>query len=190
MLKKVTMPDIQAALTQSYLRVSQILYFSIILGATFFLAVIVFIFLQVPGNATADEQAVDFINRLSLVHGALFAAALFLSGFLYRRLLGEERIEAMMGRMNPDDKGNYAYCCLAVIRTAQIIRTAILEMAVFFGLVVCFMAVTNKVMYQYPYYWANAGSYAVFIIILIKDFPSREKIMELFKNKMKYLLQY
>ncbi len=189
-MKKVTITDIQLALTPGYIRVSQILFFSIILGASVFFLVIVFMYMKGPGTLAANEDSLESLNRLSMIHAALFAAALMLSGFLYRRLLSQDRIELLMGRVKPDENANYACSYLAVIRTSAIIRVAILEAPVFFGLVTCFIAVTNRHIYQHPCYWVNALSYVIFIAILIKDFPTKEKMIELFKNKLRYLLQY
>lgn len=96
----------------------------------------------------------------------------------------------MTGGAGHDDGASVASGYLAAIRTAKIIRIAIIEAAVFFGLVTCFMAVTSRVLYQNPYYWANALSYVIFVVMLLRDFPSREKMTELFRGKLKFLLQY
>ncbi len=190
MAKKVTLTDIQNALTPDYIRVSQIIYFSIIMGVSVFFLIIVFMYLQGTAEETATEEAIASVNRFSLIHGALFAASLFLSGFLYNGFLGEHRIESMTGGAGHDDGASVASGYLAAIRTAKIIRIAIIEAAVFFGLVTCFMAVTSRVLYQNPYYWANALSYVIFVVMLLRDFPSREKMTELFRGKLKFLLQY
>ncbi|HOT46281.1 MAG TPA: hypothetical protein PLM53_16075 [Spirochaetota bacterium] len=190
MMQKVSLTDIQNALTPNYIRVSQIIYFSIIMGVTVFFLIIVFMYMQGQGAEAVSEEAIEAVNRFSLIHAALFTGALFLSSFMYNRFLREDRIESMTGGMKPDDGASAACGYLAVVRTAKIIQVAIIEAAVFFGLVTCFIAVTNRVLYQHPLYWANTLSYVIFIIFLIRDFPGKDRLMELFKGKLKFLLQY
>jgi hypothetical protein len=190
MVIKVSLTDIENALTPNYIRVLQIIYFSIIMGVSAFFLIIIFMYMQGPGTGAASEEAMEAVNRFSLIHGALFAGALILSNVVYNRFLREDRIGSMMGRIKPGDGPGAACGYLAVIRTAKIIQAAIIEAAVFFGLVTCFIAVANRVMYQNPYYWANALSYVIFIVLLKRDFPGRDKLMELFRGKLKFLLQY
>jgi hypothetical protein len=190
MIKKISISDIQLALSPNYVRVSQIIYFSIIMGASTFFLIIIFMYLTGSGIDTVSERSIESLNRFTMIHAALFFSGLALSNILYNRLLREDRIDSMPGGVKLEESANLASGYLAVIRTAKIIRIAVIEMPVFFGLVTCFMAVTNRVVYQYPYYWANALSYIIFIIILIKDFPTKDKLVELFKNKLKFLLQY
>lgn len=185
-MKKISIAEIQEALTPDYIRVSQIIFFSIMAGASFFLLVILFLFINGSGAEEVNGHDVELINMYSLVHAALFTGAVVLSGFLYNMLLRQDRMALMVNDMDPHPAITY----LSFIRTAQIIRIAIIEVPVFFGLVTCFMAVSNRVMHEYPYYWANAISYGIFIVMLMRDFPTKDRITELFRNKLPFLLQF
>jgi hypothetical protein len=71
---------------------------------------------------------------------------------------------------------------LICVRTASIIRLAIMESAAFFGLVVCFIAVSDSIMRENPFYWINAIS-AVFLIgFILLTIPNPDRIGTIYSN--------
>ncbi|OHD65472.1 MAG: hypothetical protein A2176_13125 [Spirochaetes bacterium RBG_13_51_14] len=188
-MKKVSISEIQNALNPEIVRSFQIIYIGIMAGATFFLCVILFMYLTGSPGEEISMHSLETVNLLTLMHLISFAAGMVVSKYLYNRSLSEPAVESAINDMKADAVSNIAGHYISIIRTAKIIRLALIEGPAFFGLVTCFLAVNNKIIYQYGYYWINIFSYIVFIYIVIKDFPTREKLLEIFKNKLKYLIE-
>ncbi|HDP80473.1 MAG TPA: hypothetical protein ENN21_06480 [Spirochaetes bacterium] len=159
-MEKISFQDFQDCLTEGAVRTVQIIYIAIASGATFFLAVVLFLYDKNLPSSPETAQAVQDLASLTMIHGAALIAALWLSGFLYRRAFAEKQALAVAGRagtasgIGPDG-------ALAVIRTARIIKLAVIEGPAFFGLVICFLGVTGGVIYREPLYWVNLVSYGV-----------------------------
>jgi hypothetical protein len=188
-VKKVPLMEIQRALTSEIMRPMQIIHFGIMAGASSFFLIIIFIYLTNQQGFKINQQDIETINTLSIVHSVIFISCLILSGVIYKNMLSEKKVESMLNKIN-NDNPNPVESYIGIIRTSQIIYTAILEAPAFFGLVICFMAITNNVIYEYNYYWLNAVSYFAFIYLLTKGFPTKEKLLIIFQTQLKYLVSY
>ena len=89
-----------------------------------------------------------------------------------------------------DKNSNGARALFESFRTAKIVQTATIEAPAFFGLVVCFLAVTSQVMHSHPFYWVNTLSYFILIVRLAMDFPTKEKLVKTMKKKFQHMLEY
>ena len=185
-MRRVSLTDIRNALKGEALRAMQVIHLALMAGVTGFFLVVVFIYFTGPGESAAPEGDLDLIDLLTIVHGFTFIACLVASNFLKKKLYGRERVESAHAAAGSE--GSPAGDYLALIRTVKIITAALLEAPAFFGLTVCFIAVTRGVMAEHSFYWINTISYFAFILILARDFPTRERIENLFNTELKYLV--
>ncbi len=190
MLKKVPLPDIQVSLTPNVVRTFQIIYFAIISGATIFFFMIIFMFATVAPSKEIQNLNQETITNFSIIHAMLFISCLAISDFIYRQLLLEPKVESMLKNMRSIEASTIAASYIGIIRIAKIVRIAIIEVPVFFGLVTCFMAVINNILQENSYYWLNALSYFIFVYLLAKDFPTKDRLLQIFKTRLKYLVEY
>lgn len=186
-MRMVSQTEIRNALTPEIVRAMQIIYFALIAGVTGFLFVIVFIYMTVASEAVAADQDVAMIDRLSIIHGLFLIACLVAATFLKKKLLSRERVESIHGQSSGEGSASVAGDYIAMIRTVKIITAAVMEAPAFFGLVVCFMAINTGVMAEHPFYWINTISCFAFMAFLAREFPTKEKIMDLFNAELKYL---
>lgn len=186
-MRRVSLTDIRNALTPEIVRAMQVIYFALMAGVTGFFLVIVFIYMTGPGEAVATEQDIAMIDRLSIIHGFFLVACLVAANFFKKRLFSRDRVESLYAPAVGDGSSPGAGEYIAMIRTVKIITAAVMEAPAFFGLVVCFMAINAGVMAEHPFYWINTLSYFVFIVFLARNFPTKEKIVELFNADLKYL---
>ncbi len=186
-MRMVSQTEIRNALTPETVRAMQIIYFALFAGVTGFLFVIVFVYMTGPGEAIATEQDVAMVDRLSIIHGFFLIASLVAANLLKKKLLSRERVESIHGPASGEGAASVAVDYIAMIRTVKIITAAVMEAPAFFGLVVCFMAIQTGVMAEHPLYWINTISCFAFIAFMAREFPTKEKIMELFNTELKYL---
>lgn len=189
-MQKVSLTDIQHALSDNAVRLFQLVHFAIMAGVTTFFLIVIFMYYFNQGKNETSGVGIETINMLSIIHLLLFITSLKLSGLFYNTTLQQIRVESMLEKSAAMGAQNPADSYIAILRTAKIIKLAVLEAPVFVGLVTCFIGVTNNILHQHPYYWINACSYFIFMYLVIKDFPNREKLLNILKDKFKYLLEY
>jgi hypothetical protein len=186
----VSVHDFEAALTPAELRMFQIIQGALGAGIATFLCIPVALYVF-DAVVLADEAAQDLqlIRLLSLVHIALAAALLVTAKVVYdlqfrpERLAGEHRpaLRDTQGEVIHDP----ATYCLALLRTAMIVRMAMYEGIAMFGLVVCLLAVIDGVVQAYPLYWLNALSSVALIGYIVLTFPTAERLKALFLSRIK-----
>ncbi len=189
-METVSMADLKSKLSNQAVLVFQLITGSILFGATMFLGFIVFMYNTAAPSEAPGTETVEMMNLLSLIHGAVFVGGMIASRFLFDMMFSSARIESAVNGWKLARLSAAAEKYLAVMRSAVIIKMALLEMPAFFGLVVCFIGVTNGVLKVESIYWANLISYAALVFLLLKNFPTKERLIELFKNKLGHLLEY
>ncbi len=70
------------------------------------------------------------------------------------------------------------------IRTAFIVRAAILEAAAMLGLVACVVSIFNGWLRQQPLYWVNLLPAAAFVAFTAVTVPSRDRLERIFVDKI------
>jgi hypothetical protein len=182
-MENVTLDEMKKALSVEAVRVFQIIYIAIFFGVTVFLGLVLCMYRSGSPFPSPADDALRQTNLFSLIHAGIFAAGLFISRFLYDMTLKPARTGAIMvDRRNEGLSGAAKY--VAVIRTAMIIRLALLEAPVFFGLVTLYMSSVNGVLYHKGVYWANLVSYIYLAYFIFTDFPTPEKLLEVFKKRL------
>jgi F0F1-type ATP synthase membrane subunit c/vacuolar-type H+-ATPase subunit K len=184
-MENVTIDEMKKALSVNAVRVFQIIYIAILLGVTVFLGIILYMYSAGSPFAAPAEDTVQQMNIFSLIHAGMFIAGLFISRFLYDLTLKPARAESVMTDRRVEGLSG-AEKHLAVMRTAMIIRLALLEGPVLFGLVALFMAAVNGVLYHKGIYWANLASYIYLVYFILTDFPTPEKLLEVFKKRLSH----
>ncbi len=184
----VSLEDFDANLRQEQLRGLQIIQLAMILGLSAFVLVIVVIHWigtfqeNSPGAATSS-----MVWILTLVHLFFFATAVFLAPILERSQYTREKFDRLRYAYRSAARGSQAVAevCLALLRSARILRLAVLESAALFGLVVCFVAISTGVMQQQPIYWINLISVLFALGYMIRSFPNRQMLRDLFRQKIR-----
>lgn len=181
--------EFRQSLNDSAVRTLQIVHAAIGMGATLFLAVVLFLYYRgLPSGPETAQTAPDLMT-MTLIHGVMLAVCVWLSGFLYSRAFAEKQVRAYAGnggsgegtpRLGPGD-------ILMIIKNARIIKLAVLEGPAFFGLAICFMGVTGGAIYREPYYWINLASYGILALTVYRDFPTKDKLLSEAKAKLGYL---
>jgi len=189
-MEKLSMADLKNKLSDQAVLVFQLITGSILFGATLFLGFVVFMYRTASPAGAPGLDAVELMTLLSRIHGAVFIGGLLASRLLFDRLFCSERIETMVNGSLLGHLSTAAEKYLAVMRSATIVRMALLEAPAFFGLVICFMGATNGVLRAETAYWANLVSYAALVFLLLKEFPTRDRLLELFRQKLGSLLEY
>ncbi len=185
-MKKVSIQEIEEALTPQTVRTFQIIHLSIMSGVSFFLVIVLYMFFsRAEAGAIADGD-LEFIKVMTLVHAVLFAVGYLASQYVYKRFLSQERIESIAGKGAEGGSGT-AELYIGIVRSAKILAIALMEAPVFFGLIVCYLGVMNSVLDRHSIYWINLLSYPAFMYLMSGDFPTREKLLAIFKNEMRYL---
>ena len=175
----VTRAAFEEALPPEQLRVTQILQLVIMAGPLLFALVVFAMSLQRQGM---EEPGGDtgFLWVLTLLHLA-YTVAVFLAGhFVMQRLVSPGRLS---GDTSRDDARTLALKCLALHRTATIIRLALLESAAFFGLTICLLAVFNGVLPAESKYWINLVSTVVLVLFALFTLPTKERIGDVFEKQ-------
>lgn len=189
-MEKLSMADLKNKLSDQAVLVFQLITGSILFGATLFLGFIIFMYQTASPAGAPGPEEVEMMTLLSIIHGAVFIGGLLASRFIFDRLFSMARMESAMDDWRLARYSTAAEKYLAVMRSAMIVRMALLEAPAFFGLVICFMGATNGVLMAESVYWANLVSYAALVFLLLKEFPTRDRLLELFRQKLGSLLEY
>ena len=163
-----TQEQFEHELEDNDVKALQIIYGALAMGVIVFLAVIIGIYLNTDVSPAEGE---DFIRTLTMAHFAMLAMALVASKVLYQQVLSRS--------LNIADS---AAALFGAFRTSHIIRLALFEGAAFLGLVVCFVAAKSGVLQANAFYWVNITSAIVMIAMIAIYFPSRESILNEFRQ--------
>ncbi len=172
--------EFQKALTPKNVRVLQIIYGVLGIGVLFFVLLIFFLYATVRGEP--NLEMIGYLTTISGLHLVLLAIILPLSRYI------PDRFSRYAARAWDTQSGNLksltpAEKYLLSFRTSRLFRLALLEGVAFFGLIICYLAVVNMILQAYPVYWLNLISTLIFEVYIIKDFPSREKLEQIFREK-------
>jgi purine-cytosine permease-like protein len=183
-IPQVTLEDFQKVLTPQSIKVLQVIYFALGTGVFIFAVIAIASYFVFQENYQATDPSL--IRTLTFIHLLLLPIIFYLAKYLYDRLFQFNRF-SQRPEMNSSDPENYpvssAENLLAIIRTSSIVRLALLEGLAMFGLTICFLGAIQGVLQQYPIYWLNMISTVIFEMIIFTEFPSRQKLETLFREK-------
>jgi len=170
---KAALDDFNKALTPLNIRTMQLIYGALGFGVFAFFMVVVFMMSKTPVEQGVSED-VSFLNMLSLAHLAVALACFIASKIVYELVIKTSQ------RLSTTLTGDQ---CFGIIRSASIIRLALMEGAAFFGLVVILMGATEGQLGKFPVYWFNIFSSVAIIAFILAYFPSKTRLEQTFRDK-------
>jgi hypothetical protein len=172
-----TRAECAGALTPEYLRITRMVSLAL-MGGPLVCGVGLWAFFFTSGAhpAAPGAGALHTMETLSMTHVGFTIVAYLLAPFLFNRVLNATRLDPGQDAATPRELATQA---LLLLRTAIIVRLAVLEGAAIFGLSVCVIGVTGGVMESEPLYWLNLGSGVLLIAFGVITFPSREGLLEI-----------
>lgn len=176
----LALQDFQKLITPEYIRILQVIHGALAMGPVVFLVAVISTYSNALKQPAPDE--VESVMWMSAVH-VLFASivyplAQYLFDVRFRKEKREQFLEQANAMLSPGlHSGAEKY--LSMLRTAMIIRLALIEGVAFFGLTICVVAATDGLLREQPVYWLNSLSSLVMIGFVLVNFPTREHI-ELF----------
>ncbi len=153
------------ALGPNELRAMQAIQAALMAGVLLFSLVVVLLAIRPQAAALATPPAT--LTLLSLVHGAMAIGIWSLAPMLQT---------ALLARARPESGASEAAAALAAIRSAGLLRLALLEGPALFGLVTCLLAARGGALREQPLYWLNALSAGAFLAYAALSFPTRERV--------------
>jgi len=177
--KKPPIGEFEELLTDDNVRSMQIIQAALGSGVLIFVVIVIAMYFSYATDEATGSA--DFVWMLTLIHFVAAAIMFVLSSWMYKRRLTEQAVRRASG----EDTIN-AGSCLEALRSAIIIRLGLLEGAAFYGLVVCIVAVMNGVMNENAIFWINLFSAFVMLFFVIWLFPSRERLIEFYKNDFQF----
>lgn len=174
----------EAVLTDANVRQMQIIQAAMGMGIfTFGIVIAVW---YTTATAVPTREDVELIQMLTLVHLLILSGGVAMANILFRNLFSERQLAAAAERKVGDRRGQVltdpASRALAHVRSAIILRLAVLEAPALFGLVICFLMVMNGVAAVAPMYLLNALSAAGFIVYLATTFPNKDRLVGIFND--------
>ena len=127
-----------------------------------------------------------FLNILTMVHFLFALIFIPLSGKVFESFFSENWWSKIFSRqLKPQlakitDTGQKL---MVILRTAYILRLAMLEFVAFFGIMVCFLGVISGTLSDYPIYWINLFSAIFFLGFIWINFPRREKVLDIIRSR-------
>ncbi len=187
-LSEVSLSDFKQALTEGSVRVLQIIFLALAAGILVFgFAIILLVSHRAP--AVVDSSLLSIMNTMSILNIAFAAVAIAAGKFISDRQFSEANLAGAVTKSFRNKAGasldlSPAQRCLAVIRIAFILRVALMEMAAYLGLAVTMMAAVNGIGAIEPAYFMNAATTLPVLAYILINFPTAEKIEEVFKAKI------
>lgn len=138
-------------------------------GGILVFAVVVWALAKGGGDAAGDT---GFLPILSLLHAGAALVCAVVGTWMFNMQFSRKYLEKALGRMEEGRESRM----IAQFQTAHILRLSIYEGAVFFGLVVCFLAGSQGVLRAAPEYQANFLTPLLFLIYSAMTFPTAERV--------------
>lgn len=126
-------------------------------GLTLMAGLVVWSYTRSTAAPTPDQ--LRLVNTLTTLFMATAAGAIFLSEFLWRRVL-----KTSTGSLS------------ARVQTAFLVRLACREGAGLLGMTAAYIAALNGALKLYPAYWANLAPYGLFLAFLATHAPTAERL--------------
>ncbi len=187
-LSEVNLSDFKQALAQGEVRILRIIFSGLAAGVLFF-AFLVFLIYRQRVSADYDPASIQFLNILSIVNIIMTVAAIVIGKLLADRQFSEGNLARAIEKDYKNKAGvslnlSPAQRCLAIIRAAFILRIAMMEGAAYFGLAIALVVITSGMEAVEPAYLLNAATALPVLRYILINFPSAEKLEEVFKTRI------
>ncbi len=152
----------------------QILSFAIPMGAVIFTAIVVFLYFTQEAVTPEENQ---LLMIMSFAHIAV-AFSGYMGAFIFTKIrFNDNYLKSLF-----ESKGaieNY----LAAYLQVRVVKLALMEGPVLFGLVVCFLAIQGGQLQANPIYWANLASLGILLVYSVLTFPTLDRLVVDFNHK-------
>lgn len=172
--------EFEAALTPQRIRTFQIIAGALLAGTTVFLAVVLLVYAQTPEKAPPDS-ADSILPILTGVHAVVAGLNVIAAIFVYRFCISPKG--AAFLQQQSAVRGDLQVPVMGAIFTGFIFSAALLEGAALFGIIVCLMGILEGTIRQEPGYWLNLFSYVIFAAFMVKTFPTRMRLENVFRER-------
>lgn len=174
--------EVQEGLRDQDLRTTQIIHIATVAGPVLFLAVVIFL-RSMPGAlggaGGGAEMGPDLGLTLLPITGvialAAIVAAVVVPNLMLKPQVLAKRLEAASSPVST---------MVALHRTLDIIRLAILEGAALFGLVVLLLSVMGGYLDDNPVFWVGLAPLGILVLVGLVTFPSRTYLTSFILDKM------
>ncbi len=186
---QLTTTEFRAALTPTTIRTGMIIQTALASGAVLFFGAIMLVAFSTD-HVFPTEESLQVLVPLTAISVVFLATAFVLGSMLYNSRFSESNLQnaVTMDVIGPDGQPHNATLAeraVNVIRTAMLIRTALLEGASFFGLAGMMIAATKGTLFAVPWVWVNVVPLVVLIIFVVLTFPTPERLEEIFETRIK-----
>lgn len=172
---RLTVADIHLSLSGAYIKSLQVFHFAFAMGVLAFFFVVLFAYLQNPAAPNAgDTSLMDLLTFAHLVYALVAYGG---SVLVHRTIVSRALADGV--RMYSAERA------LAGLRTASVVRLAIMEAVAFFGLVALFLSIQTGTLQANPFYWVNLFSTVVLFAFVGWSFPSRERLELLVSRRLR-----
>jgi hypothetical protein len=187
-LSEVSLNEFRESLKPADVRNIQIIFFAIAMGVLSFGFIIFVIYLK-QGVVEPNNEVLSVLNIMTWFNLIVTFSMIYIGKFVSERQYSKTNLEKAVNKKFPGQilrNVNFtpAQKCLMVIRTASILRLATLEGPAFFGLVTLILWVFNGQVHNAPIYLVNILSTVPLFAYVIFNFPNKEKLIEIFQNKI------
>lgn len=187
-LSAVSTTDFQRAVTPEKLRVTRIIFLGLAAGVVMFAGIVGLVY----ATGVAHRGAADMLGEFKLfsIINLAAAAVLAVTGRIaFGGQFSSSRLQNVANTEIRDTTGEIrsssaAEKCVALIRTAWLVRLAIMEGAAFFGLMVTMDAVTSGIAFVEPLLMANMLSAVPLLLFVAVSFPTVERFTNVFESRI------
>lgn len=159
-------PDIP----EQYLKLLQILHLS--LG---FAIVPLSIMIPVLASSTMpSEDEYNMIQILSIVHAVVFVSSMLAASFVVPNMIQSKNQQLQLATNDQRDTAWAEW--LEAYKTSHIVGLTLREGPAMLGMVTLLLASINGVLWEYPIFWLNCISSALFLLYIAISIPTAEKI--------------
>jgi hypothetical protein len=163
--------ELEAALTPQEVQQFQIVQMAMGSGIALFLGIVLFLHSgRVFRPEATAEGAVLTVRILTAVHVLFTMSCWSLASFLYPRL---SRLEAEQD----------AQAAVARLKSATIVRLALMEAPAVLGIVTVLLAGMFGVLEAHPAFWANLATAVAFFVFVVKSFPGRDRLLATLRER-------
>lgn len=180
-LKEFPEHQFRAGLTPERLRPLQAIQAGLGMGIVVLSAVLLILaFGTTPPEP--EDAAFELMEILTAVHVLLLAVLVPASGWLFKIRFTSKQLQRA-GERNAvsDDPVDQA---LSIIRTAWIMRMAMLEAGALIGIMVCLIGILNGTILSSPEFALNGLSPLLFLFFVALTFPTSERITDVFRGNI------
>lgn len=175
--------EFQRALTSQVMLPLQVIHGAVAGSVIVFAAAVVFV--ASTTTPPADPQSVASLDLLMMIHG-LVAVGCYLSARMIfdrqlRKTYEPSSVQTGTG-VSPEEGAAHA---LQLLRTAVIIRLALIEAPAVIGLVICLVAALQGVLTDYPRYWINAVPAIILIFFVAATFPTSDRLTSIMQKRIR-----